>query len=380
MRSGRALIIVGVIVVLAGVIVAYIFLRGAGQQQPEPTPIPSTPGPGEPTSVPYIPPAEGMKTIVVAAQDIPRGTRITEANHAVKTASWPENAVPDEVLTDIEDVYGTIARTDIVREMPILEGMVTEEAGDLAEMGSDAALMIPRGRVAYALSVGGNASVAWAIQPGDHVDVLVSMLFVDYDEQFQTVLPNRDDSGNSVGRQEELADGTIVMVVPGEQGQRPRLVTQLTVQDAIVLRVGTWLDEEPVVVPEEELAEGEQTPAPVQRVARWVTLAVTPQDAAVLKYSEEILASMDFVLRSAADHDGAVVTTEAVTLQYVFDRFNIELPPKLPYGPAYQADSLRYGAAGEVLGEEVIGGQAELTRWHGVSSQVDVSAAGAASE
>jgi Flp pilus assembly protein CpaB len=369
MRSGKALIIVGVVVLVVGTVVALLVWRGT-QGQPEPTP--AGPGPGEPTSAPFTGAPEGMRTIVVAAQDIPRGTRITEANNAVKTASWPEAAVPDEVLTDVDDVYGTIARTDIVREMPILEGMVSAEAGDLAAMGSDAALMVPRGRVGYALSVGGNASVAWAIQPGDHVDVLISMLFVEFDEEYQTALPNLivgEDGLQALGRVEELADGTVVMALPGESQQRPRLVTQLTVQDAIVLRVGTWMEE--AEAPAQEPAEGEEPTAPTQRLARWVTLAVTPQDAAVLKYSEEMLASMDFVLRSAADHDGAVVTTEAVTLQYIFDRFNIEVPAKMPVGPAYQADSLRYGAAGEVLSEEVQDGDIEGTRWHLVWSGVE---------
>jgi Flp pilus assembly protein CpaB len=370
MRSGRALIIVGIVILVVGVIVVAVLMRGNGQPAPEPTPTGGPDGGDEP--VDFVAPPSGMKTIVVAAQDIPRGTRITEANNAVRTASWPEAAVPDEVLTDVDDVYGTIARTDIVREMPILEGMVSDEAGDLAAMGSDAALMVPRGRVGYALSVGGNASVAWAIQPGDHVDVLISMLFIEIDEEFQTALPNLmplEEGTRALGRVEELADGTLVMALPGESEQRPRLVTQLTVQDAIVLRVGTWMEE--AEAPAQEPAEGEEPTAPTQRLARWVTLAVTPQDAAVLKYSEEMLASMDFVLRSAADHDGAVVTTEAVTLQYIFDRFNIEVPGELPFGPAYQADSLRYGAAGEVLSEEVQDGDVEGTRWHLVWSEIE---------
>jgi Flp pilus assembly protein CpaB len=367
MRSGKALIVVGVVILVVGAIIAVVLWR-AGGQQPPPAATNTPPGPGEATSVPFIPPAEGMKTIVVAAQDIPRGTLITEYNNAVKSTSWPETAVPDEVVTDLDDVYGTVARIDIVREMPILEGMVSAEAGDVAELGSDAALMIPPGRVAYAFSVGGNAAVAWAIEPGDHVDVLMSLLFIDIDEEFQTALPNwsaevggverrtTDAQGNilvhpetEVGRQEELPDGTVVLLVPGEGSQRPRMVTQLTVQDAIVLRVGTWR-EEPAPAEEVPAEEGAApTPAPSPE-AQWLTVAVTPQDAAVLKYGEELGASMDLVLRSASDKDGALVATEAVTLQYIFDRFDMEVPDRLPYGVSPGVVTLRAGAAGEVSG------------------------------
>jgi hypothetical protein len=37
-------------------------------------------------------------------------------------------------------------------------------------------------------------------------------------------------------------------------------------------------------------------------------------------------------------------------LQYIFDRFDIELPPKLPYGLTPPLQSLRSGATAEVGG------------------------------
>jgi hypothetical protein len=84
-----------------------------------------------------------------------------------------------------------------------------------------------------------------------------------------------------------------------------------------------------------------------------VTLIVTPQDAMVLKYAEEVGASVDLVLRSA--EDTGEITTEAVTLQYIFDRFDIELPPKLPYGVTPSLKSLGSDTAGSAgVGEGVV--------------------------
>ncbi|MER3514924.1 MAG: hypothetical protein C4310_11530 [Chloroflexota bacterium] len=61
-----------------------------------------------------------------------------------------------------------------------------------------------------------------------------------------------------------------------------------------------------------------------------ITLALSQQDALVLKYAQEASASITLVLRRNGD-EGQVSTT-SVTLQYLMDRFGIEVPPKLPFG------------------------------------------------
>jgi Flp pilus assembly protein CpaB len=62
-----------------------------------------------------------------------------------------------------------------------------------------------------------------------------------------------------------------------------------------------------------------------------VTLEVDPQDALVLKYARETGAQLDLALRAAGDKDSKF-STEAVTLQYMFERFKVAVPPKLDYG------------------------------------------------
>lgn len=362
MRGGRVLIIVGFIVLLGAAVVGFLLLRGGGQQPAPPAEV------GEGTAEAFIPP--GMVKIVVSAQNIPRGTRIT--SDAVQMKDWPEDSLPDGHLTNVDDALDRVARMDIALDSPVTDNMLTSKEDDVASQGSDAALQIPSGKVAYALAVAGNASVAWAIQPGDHVDVLISIMIVDIDEEFQTLMPNNAEcvdppegeqcQGGIYGRIEVLPTGAVVNVVPRNPNEQfPRMVTQLTVQDAIVLRVGPWTGDAPV--PVEEAEEGEAQPA--RRLMRWVTLATTPQDALVLKYAEEAGTSMDFVLRSAADRDRGLVTTEAVTLQYVMDRFGMEVPPTLPYAVTMPpAVGVRLGAAGEVAYE--ITDLVEYSRWHWV--------------
>ncbi|HUX76931.1 MAG TPA: Flp pilus assembly protein CpaB [Anaerolineae bacterium] len=355
MRGGRTLVLIGLIVLLGAVAVGVILWR-RGALQPASTP-PSVAPEGE-EAVPFAP-LEGMREIVVAAQNIPRGNRIT--SDAVQTATWPETSVPEGALADVEEVLGRVARVDIVLDMPILDGMLTDAPGDLGAVGSDAALQIPAGKVAFALPVSRYSGVAWAIRPGDHVDVIVSLLVVELDEEFQTALPNNAEcvqppegegcQGGVMGRLEVLPNSWVVNLTPNGD-QRPRLVTQLTVQDAVVLRIGDWPGEEeapPVEEEQPEEVEGQPQPVPSSRAAvEPLTLIVTPQDAMVLKYAGEIGASIDLVLRSSADT--GQITTDSVTLQYIFERFEIELPPKLPYGLTPPLRSLRSGVTAEVVG------------------------------
>jgi Flp pilus assembly protein CpaB len=190
------------------------------------------------------------------------------------------------------------------------------------------------------------SSVAWALQPGDHVDVILSLLMVDLDAEFQSASPNKytcvsptegeECKSGLMGRLESLPNGWIVNMTPRE-GQRPRLVSQMTIQNATVLQVGEWTEKmapEPTPTPPPEGTEGEgeeeAAPTPAPPPVRPVTLAVSRQEAIALDYAQAIGARINFVLRRAGDEDGS--TTESVTLRYLMDQYNIELPPKLPHG------------------------------------------------
>ncbi|HDD24546.1 MAG TPA: Flp pilus assembly protein CpaB [Chloroflexi bacterium] len=343
MRGGRLLLIIGGILVVAALAVGGILLMKGQKAPQEPA------GEGEMTPVSQEPQVE----IVVAAQELSKGTTITEEMlqepaPAVTLKPWPEDEIPMGAITDLEEVVGRTLRTDATPDLPILASMLM-----MAPTGSSAALQIPEGQVAYALPVSRYSSVAWALQPGDYVDVIISLLLVDLDEEFQTIEPNQarclspsDDPacvgmGGPMGRLEVMPNGWLVNLTPAET-QRPRLVTQLTVQNAKVLRVGDWPQEgeeegeaiEPTPtppIPTEAEAAGGETPAETRPVYAPLTLAVSRQDAMVLDYAQLIGAHITFVLRRTGDNKDEV-STESVTLQYMMEQFNIEVPEKSPYG------------------------------------------------
>ncbi len=345
MRGSRVLFIVGAVLVIGAIAVGAIFLlRGGGDQPPDPMA-------EEGTATPEVPQVQ----IVVAAQNLARGVQITEEMNmgespAVILKSWPEEEVPMGALTRLEDVYGRTTRVDVVRDLPILAGMLVDEPP-----GSSAALLVPDGLVAYALPVARYSSVAWALQPGDYVDMMISLLITDLDEEFQAALPLRascisppdgeECQGGLMGRLEVLPNGWLVNMVPNGT-TRSQLVTQLTLQNVLVLRVGDWptADEQaaPAAPEDPALAEEqvpvEEAPPPEMPDKAPLTLAITRQDAMVLEYAQLTGARVTFLLRRTGDESRA--TTESITLQYLMERFNVEIPPKLPYGVEPQITTL----------------------------------------
>jgi Flp pilus assembly protein CpaB len=257
---------------------------------------------------------------------------------------WPETSLPPGAFTSLDDVRNLIARTDILYFQPVTDVMLTNDRAQLASRGSDAALLIPNDRRAVALPLDQLASVAFAIRPGDHVDMLVSLWLVDTDRdgQYSAYLFNRNLSDELIaaGMQPEAAvPQAIALTTRGDQNQFPRLSSQMILQDLEVLSVGDWQDPTPIPrftpgAPGTEPTPTVQavpnaTPTGTPPPPNVVILIVSPQQALVLQWLREQDAIMDLALRGATGR--APVDTTTVTLQYMFDTFNVTVPPKLDF-------------------------------------------------
>lgn len=388
MKRGIVIIIIGILLLVLAAVVWAAFQMGIiggtnGQ--------PAVPLPEELVGVdeqkllePTAAPPKETRMIVIAVQNIGRGMEITQ--DAVALWEWPVDSIPPDAIVGsaaedvngngipdaIDQILGMRLRTSAVRFEPILSTMVADKI-DLSGTGSDAALAIPEGRVLIGYPLASidddpTTAVAYALRPGDRVDMMISLALVDLDEQFHTKLNNAaqiiqfqttgegDESVSLVdftyGRIEEGPLGLIFNVIPAEE-QRPRLTTQLTVQDALVVRVGRFPTYEEEVRGIDPQAPPTPTPVPVEQgepvepaapapppPPTVMVLAVTPQEALVIKFAWEINADVDFALRGVGDR--ALYQTNAVTLQYLMETYNIAVPPKLQYGvepPVYRLDS-----------------------------------------
>ncbi len=331
-RGSRFLLLFLLLIILVGV-GAFFLLGPNSPLNPPPTP----------TSAPL--------TIVVAAQPIPRDTKITA--DMLTTIPYPRESLNEKMITDPAQVVDQYAIYPFVQGMMITTDMISTRPGFL-RVGSEAARMIPPGQTAIAIPISRLGAVAYAVHDGDRVDVIATTSFVDVDANYQSVLPNLTGvvtgtgfipdtlpiltasiaPGGTQGRTE--LDPTLnqaFYVLPSEP-QRPRLVSQMILQNIQVLKLGEFQ-----VAPTPEAGVNLQptpTPQPGQAVTQqptsrpdMVTLIVSPQDAVTLTYLIYSGARLTLTLR--APDDDSRVETEAATLQYLLSQYAIPVPAKLPY-------------------------------------------------
>ncbi|NJD59619.1 MAG: hypothetical protein C3F13_05305 [Anaerolineales bacterium] len=370
MRRGRIFLLLALIIVVALALVYFVFSKGL-----------LTPGGGTPqgTSEPQFTPTPVNTTkVVVVTQQVQRGEIITEDK--LDYYDEPSDLVLPIMYTNTADVVGKMARYTLDPYTVVTSNLVTDSP--VTEQGSDDALFISPGMVAVSIPITRLSSVSYAPQRGDHVNVIVTMLFVDLDPAWQTKLPNW--TGNVIGpagggvleggattdrtaldtllaqpfrgaseqgrtETDQLMNQTFYLL-PSES-QRPRLVSQTLIQDVVVLQMGNFLtpaeknaleatQPAPTATPEPGAEQPEQvapTPTPIPAPPDVITLIVSPQDAVTLNYLIYSGAELTLVLRNPKDTE--TNGTEAVTLTYLLDQYNIPIPVKLPYGfePAVEA-------------------------------------------
>lgn len=325
MNRSRVLILLGILL-LVGTIAVLVILPQTLAQPPAqelPTPIPEV----------------RTTEILVAAQNIPRGAIISA--DAVVPSKWPNDSLPpaDLIITNPDQAVGKIARTDVLRGQPMLESLIAADPKDLTTKGSDASLFIPAGKVAMAFPISKLTSVGYAIGAGDRVDVIVSFAVLDVDQEGQyPVVPfNRDlvDDLISAGMEPQEAVSRVLNKLDSVS-IKPRLLSQLTLQNIDVLHVGEWpvggilpkttptlsVDQQAAQV---QAAAGTPTATPPR--PDMVILLVDQQQALILQWlQQEGNIALNLVLRGAGDN--APVSTETVSYQYILTNFNITIPPK----------------------------------------------------
>ena len=382
MRRGRIIIYLALILIL-GLGLIYILARGGLSPQQGGT----EPSASEATPVP----TQAAINVVVVIQGVQRGEVISAEK--LDVVAYPEDLVLPNMFTNKEEVVNMIARYDLEPYTVITANLVAEGV-DKAQ-GSDAALLVERGMVAVSIPISRLSSVSYAPLRGDRVDVIVTLLMVDLDTQWQTVLPNftgaviaagsggfASSTASNLAKESVGLDASVTTsenlrtllaqpiygsspfgrseddltleesfyVVPSES-QRPRLVSQSIIRGVMVLQIGDFdwqnqgraLEEIAQATPTPEGGGGTATQEEPTEVAAMkppdvITLVVTPQDAVTLNYLIFSGAELTIALRNPLDTN--TDPTESVTLQFLLDSYNIPVPVKLPYGFEPRIDKL----------------------------------------
>jgi len=255
-RGGQILIVLGLVLgLITGGVIWFLLAQGSG-------------GGGTPIT--------RTTRVVIAQQSIVQFGTIPAA--AVTMYEWPDDiAIPPGALTDISQASGKIARTRISIGQIIVRDMVADKKEEETRkgLGSDASLIVPKGKVAVAFPISQISGVGASLKDGDFVDLIVSYDLVPPTGQAQS-------------------------------GFTRRQITQLTLQDAEILRVGQW----------SSAATADNSAGS----ASDVIFLVNRQDALVLKFLRETSTEVQLALRAAGDHE--VVQTEPVIVEYIDQRFN----------------------------------------------------------
>lgn len=135
----------------------------AGAPEPQaPVPVAAAP----------LPPVIKLQKVVVAASNIPFGTRLTEA--LLKEIDWPQQSVPEGTFSTIAGIIdqkdgAPVVLTLLAANEPLLPGKISRPGGR-ATLSS----LLGKGMKAVTVRVNDVAGVAGFVLPGDLVDVLVT--------------------------------------------------------------------------------------------------------------------------------------------------------------------------------------------------------------
>ena len=113
--------------------------------------------------------------VVVALRDIPEDTRLDDS--MVEIREVPKAFVQPGAVADVTDVYDRVLQIGVMAGAQILEDMVR------ASEGETLAKKIPSGMRAVSISANEVSAVAGLIQPGNFVDVLLTVETGTYDER-----------------------------------------------------------------------------------------------------------------------------------------------------------------------------------------------------
>jgi len=111
--------------------------------------------------------------VVVAAQDIPAFTRVTETMVTVREV--PVDLALAGVFGSAEDVTGQVTQVQVLTGEQVVPAKVTATGVNIPVGGSaPASFLIPEGKRAFSIALSSVGSAGGLVRAGDYIDILVS--------------------------------------------------------------------------------------------------------------------------------------------------------------------------------------------------------------
>lgn len=241
------------------------------------------------------PMVEATTDVVITTHDLAVGNVINRED--IQLATVPVSLVPRDALLSIDAALGKFAVVHLIQGEMVLQ----HHLADPTNVSHDVGYIIADDQVLMAFPAGDLMSGLGVLQRGDNVDIFASMTV--------EVTPTTFTPGSTTTTGEEQA---ITRMFTFDAFQR----VQLT---AIVVQVVTESTSQPA------LQGGAQpTPNPATGPIRAYLLAMSTQDALVLKHMRDSGAIFDFVLRSPTSTE--LFEVSPVTVEYLLQRYQLKLP------------------------------------------------------
>lgn len=134
-------------------------------------------------------PPSTLKPLVIVKTNIPARSVIEVSHLAVKDV--PTLGYPQGGYSSIQNVVGSVALLNLSAGDLVVSAMLehpnAQNSGNGNQPGSTTALTVPDGKRAVAIPIGLVSGVGYAVKPGDHVDVLVTIDIKDSSSNSQAV-------------------------------------------------------------------------------------------------------------------------------------------------------------------------------------------------
>jgi Flp pilus assembly protein CpaB len=276
-RTGIIFAILGILIIVGGVFVLLSFIRQTLAPLPAPTPVPMI-----------------TEKVIVTTHDIALGALLRPDD--LTEVDVPVELIPRNALRNEEGAIGRFTTIPLVTG----EIVLTHHLAAPTNINHDLAFILGDEQVLMAFPANDLMSRLNVIQRGDIVDILVTIQ--------ETVTVPADSPG------EEDTE---------ESRQFTFDALQLIEVTAMVVEIVTEGRPSQGLGVEDQLAE--PTPQPSEVNVEAYLLALSPQDALVIKNLRDSGAIFDLVLRSPTSVQ--LFDLEPVSSEYLIDRYELEILP-----------------------------------------------------
>jgi pilus assembly protein CpaB len=283
----------GILIAVAGLVIAALGVFAIRQiinqaLAPPPLPTPQTPV---------------TEQIVAMSRDVAVGTLLEAAD--LRMVAMPVELIPRDAIRDELEAIGKITKVALVNG----ELVLLHHLADPTNVSHDLAFVIDNNQVLMAFPAGDLMSSLNVLQRGDRVDILVSI----------------DKPVNLTELESSVQGGEVVLEKEETEEETTRLFTFDAMQAIEISAIVADIEyEDQGGTPVDDLGEGAQpTPQPSEVNVRAYLLALSPQDALVLKHLKDLGGTFDLVLRSAGPP--IFFELEPVIDEYIVEKYELEV-------------------------------------------------------